>query len=144
MNNESIHSQNYGLVKAHITMKPKEMGNTYRQYCKHHLRHIEGMTPVVIQNFSIILFHREQPPTQDIVLNIEPLHQIQIQEHSQTSLKRKQQKKPHTYTCTLIKQNCSFLCGISSKNHLGNEIGKRAHNNYTGPKTERTFTLKVS
>ncbi len=57
-------------------MKAKEMKNTYRQYCKHHLRHIEGMTPVVIQNFSIILFHREQPPTQDIVLNIKSLYQI--------------------------------------------------------------------
>lgn len=54
---------------------------------KHHLRHVERVTPIVISNVSVVLLDAQQPPTEHLVVDVEALDQIQIEEHSQTSFK---------------------------------------------------------
>lgn len=48
------------------------------------MRHIEGVSPVVVGYISVVLFDAEQPPTQHGVLYVEALHKVQIQEHAET------------------------------------------------------------
>lgn len=59
-----------------------------REDGEHHLGDVEGMSPVVVRHVSVVLLHAQQPPAEHLVVNVKPLHQIQVQEHPQTSLQR--------------------------------------------------------
>lgn len=59
---------------------------TYSQNGKHHLCHIEGMSPIVIGHIAIILLDTEQPTAKHFVINMETFHKVEIQKHAQTGL----------------------------------------------------------
>lgn len=62
------------------------INRTYRQNWKHHLSHIEGMPPIMISNVPVVLFHTQQPPAQNLIIDVKALYKVQVKEHSQASL----------------------------------------------------------
>lgn len=65
---------------------PKQNHHNYRNNGEHHLCNIESMTPVMISDVSIILFHAQQPTAQHLIINMKTLNKIQLQKHSQARL----------------------------------------------------------
>lgn len=48
----------------------------YRDDDEHHLRDIEGVSPVMVSHVSVVLLDAQQPPAQRRVVDVEPLYQI--------------------------------------------------------------------
>ena len=53
---------------------------------EHHLRDVEGVPPVVISDGSVVLSHGHQPPTENVVINVEPPRKVQVDEHANGGL----------------------------------------------------------
>lgn len=49
-----------------------------REDREHHLGHVERVPPVVVRDVAVVLLHRQQPPAQHLVVDVEPLDQVQI------------------------------------------------------------------
>lgn len=59
---------------------------TYGDDGKHHLGHVEGVPPVVVRHVAVVFLDGEQPAAQDVVLDMEASHEVQVDEHAQTGL----------------------------------------------------------
>lgn len=59
---------------------------THLKHDEHCLCYIEGVPPVVIGYRTIVLLHRQQPPAQDVVVDVETIDEMHIGEHSNARL----------------------------------------------------------
>ena len=50
-------------------------------HSEHHLRDVEGVTPVVVGHVAIVLLDGGQPAAEDRVVDVEPAGEVQVDEH---------------------------------------------------------------
>lgn len=72
--------------------------STHRQYGEHHLGHVEGVPPVVVCDVPVILLDGQQPPAQHLVVHVEALHDVQVEEHPDAGLWRRERDVAVIYT----------------------------------------------
>ena len=59
---------------------------SYSDDGEHHLGYIEGVPPIMVRHVSVILFHAQEPTTENVILDMKTPNQIQIKKHSEASL----------------------------------------------------------
>ena len=56
---------------------------------EHDLRYVEGVPPIVVGDVAVVLLDWAEPATQNRVVDVEATGEVQVDEHSQGSLKTK-------------------------------------------------------
>ena len=52
------------------------------------MRDVEGVSPVVVGDVTIVFLDGDQPAAEHVVVHVEPPGQVQVDKHSQGGLKK--------------------------------------------------------
>lgn len=69
---------------VHILQKNIEQ-HTYHQNGVHHLGDVKCVSPVVVENGTVVLSYAENPLAKYLVVDVKAFNEIEIEEHSNDS-----------------------------------------------------------
>ncbi len=89
-----------GPLKWHSVSQPAT--RAYCQNGEHHLGDVESVTPVMVGHQAVVFAHAQQPPGQRDELDVEPLDQVEVDEHPDARFQRVFVRQPHVVEVVVV------------------------------------------